>query len=115
MEPHTETNSLPLSIAQVDSTAYVKEEAVAGACEGDGAVDLSVAHGHLLAAVMTRASEVEAAESALDQATAARDVHVGAALAAGISVDKVAAAAGLDAAALTRYTGNRNRNQTNPS
>ncbi len=61
----------------------------------------------LLAAVVTRVGEVEAAEWALDQAKAACDVQITAALSAGVPAEKVAAAAGELASALTGFVEDR--------
>ena len=57
------------------------------------AADLLALQETLLAAVITRVGEVEAAEWALDQAKAACDVQISAALAAGVPAEKIAAAA----------------------
>ncbi|WP_211882108.1 hypothetical protein [Pseudarthrobacter albicanus] len=99
MEPFADTNILPLSIAQVDSTIYVEPGLPAVPDKGP-AGDLSVVHGQLLAAVVTRVGEVEAAEWAFDQAKAARDVQINAALSSGVPAEKVAEAAGIRASAL---------------
>ena len=61
--------------------------------------DLSALRDQLLAAVIARVGEVEAAEWALDQAKAACDVQIAAALAAGVPAEEVAAAAGICASA----------------
>jgi hypothetical protein len=98
MDPFTDTTTLPLSIAQVkpdavgvpDGTTVHDTTAVIGS---------SVLHEQLLVAVVTRAGEVEAAEWALDQAKAARDAQVRAALEAGISADTVEQAAAGDTGA----------------
>ncbi|MET3350914.1 UNVERIFIED_ORG: hypothetical protein ABID57_002613 [Arthrobacter sp. UYEF1] len=58
------------------------------------AADLLALHDALLAAVTTRVGEVEAAEWALDQAKAACDVQIAAALAAGVPAEKVVEVAG---------------------
>lgn len=106
MEPFTDTNTLPLSIAQVDSTVYV-EPGVTSAPAESTAADMLTMREQLLAAVVTRVGEVEAAEWALDQARAARDVQIGAALSAGVPAETVAAAAGVSASALAKFTGGR--------
>jgi hypothetical protein len=89
-----ETSTLPLSIAQVDSTVYV-EPGVAAALASGNAADAGLVHQQLLSAVTARAGEVEAAEWALDQAKAARDGQIVAALFAGVPFERVAAAAGM--------------------
>jgi hypothetical protein len=99
MEPLTDTNTFPLSIAQVDATVYV-EPPLASAMLEKASTDLSVLREQLLAAVIARVGEVEAAEWALDQAKAACDVQITAALAAGVPAEEVAAAAGVGASAL---------------
>lgn len=90
MEPFTDTNTLPLSIAHVDSTVQMEsEQASAGSASPVGSAQL---HEQLLAAVVTRIGEVEAAEWALDQAKAARDAQIPAALSAGVAAESVATA-----------------------
>lgn len=64
--------------------------------------DLSALREQLLSAVVARVGEVEAAEWALDQAKAACDVQIAAALNAGVPAEKVATAAGVCASALPR-------------
>ncbi|WP_164207003.1 hypothetical protein [[Micrococcus luteus] ATCC 49442] len=93
MEPFTDTNTPPLSIAQVDWALHEDPE-LAPPVSKKAAADLSALHETLLAAVTTRIGEVEAAEWALDQAKAACDTEIAAALAAGVPAEKVAAAAG---------------------
>lgn len=91
VEPFTDTNTLPLSIAQVDSTVQVEsEQASIGTESAAGSLEV---HEQLLTAVITRVGEVEAAEWALDQAKAARDAQISAALSAGVAAERVAAAA----------------------
>ncbi|MFF2244389.1 hypothetical protein ACFVTM_09450 [Arthrobacter sp. NPDC058130] len=103
MEPLTDTNTFPLSIAQVDATVYV-EPPLASAKLEKAPADLLALREQLLAAVIARVGEVEAAEWALDQAKAACDVQIAAALAAGVPADKVATAAGVCASALPQVT-----------
>jgi hypothetical protein len=93
VEPITDKSAFPLSIAQVESTVYVAPgpEAVPDATT---AADLSPVHEQLLAAVVTRVGEVEAAEWAFDQAKAACDAQIRAALESGVPADRVAEAAG---------------------
>ena len=62
--------------------------------------DLSALQEQLLSAVIARAGEVEAAEWALDQAKAACEVQMAAALASGVLAEKVANAAGVCDSAL---------------
>lgn len=107
MESFSDTNALPLSIAtlplsiaQVDSTVYVEAALQPVLDTGAATAGLSIAHEQLLAAVVTRVGEVEAAEWALDQAKAARDIQIGAALASGVPTEMVAEAAGISASAL---------------
>jgi hypothetical protein len=92
VEPLTDTNTLPLSIAEVDSTVHLEsEETLTGT---ESAADPQLLHEQLLAAVVARVGEVEAAEWALDQAKAARDAQMAAAVSAGVAAERVAAAAG---------------------
>jgi hypothetical protein len=101
VKSHIETNTLPLSIADVDSTVYLdlgtapSPEAVTGA-----GARLSPAQAHMLAAVACRAGEVEAAEWALDQAQASCHEQIVAALSSGLSPEQVAEAAGVCASAI---------------
>ena len=92
MEPFTSSITPPLSIAQVDSTVYEEPELTSPG-SNRAAADLLALQETLLAAVITRVGEVEAAEWALDQAKAACDVQIAAALAAGVAAEKVAAEA----------------------
>lgn len=57
--------------------------------------------------MITRVGEVEAAEWALDQAKAACDVQIAAALAAGVPTERVAAVAGERAPDLTKFVEDR--------
>ena len=93
MEPFTDSNTPPLSIAQVDWTLHDERELSPPASE-KATADLIALHETLLAAVTIRAGEGEAAEWALDQAKAACDTEIAAALAAGVPAEKVVAAAG---------------------
>ena len=102
MEPFTDSITPPLSIAQVDSTVYGERE-LAPSTPKRAVADLVALQERLLAAVITRAGEVEAAEWALDQAKTACDVQVAAALAAGVPAEKIAAVAGEQASALTAF------------
>ena len=106
MEPFTDSITPPLSIAQVDSTVYGERELVSPSSKS-AAADLVALQERLLAAVITRVGEVEAAEWALDQAKTACDVQVAAALAAGVPAEKVAAVAGEQWPALTGFAADR--------
>jgi hypothetical protein len=68
---------------------------------------LSAADERLLAAVVTRVGEVESAEWALDQAKAACNTQIVAALSSGVPVERVALAAGVCASALAEFTEGR--------
>jgi hypothetical protein len=100
MKPQIETPTLPLSIADVDSTVYLHPEttaspatmAAAGAPDG-----LSGEQMNMLAAVACRAGQVEAAQWALDQAQAVADEQIVAALSLGLPSERVAMAAGVPA------------------
>ena len=106
MEPFIDSITPPLSIAQVDSTVFAAPEpAATGSTRA--AAELSALREALLAAVVTRVGEVEAAEWALDQAKAACDVQIIAALSAGVPAEKVVAAAGELASALTGFVEDR--------
>lgn len=102
MKPHTDTNTLPLSIAQVNSSP----ESASTSAKRSGS-DVLALHDRLLAAVVTRVGEVEAAEWALDQARAACQAQVTAALSAGVPADEVAEAAGICSSALAEIVGGR--------
>jgi hypothetical protein len=105
VEPYTDTNTLPLSIAQVASAVYAEPEL---GTDSEPATDDSFAvQERLLAAVVTRVGEVEAAEWALDQAKAACDVQIVAALSSGVPAERVAVAAGICASALTELASDR--------
>jgi hypothetical protein len=106
VEPFINSSTPPLSIAQVASTVYVDPE-LASSGSKRAAADLLALREALLAAVITRVGEVEAAEWALDQAKAACDVQIVAALSAGVPAEKVVAAAGEQASALTGFVGGR--------
>ncbi len=99
MEPLTDTNTFPLSIAHVDATVYV-EPPLAAAMLEKAPTDLSALQEQLLSAVIARAGEVEAAEWALDQAKAACEVQIAAALASGVPAEKVVNAADVCGSAL---------------
>ena len=106
MDPFTDAKTPPLSIAQVDSAIFVEPEVTVPAA-GRQAVDLLALREALLAAVVTRVGEVEAAEWALDQAKAACDTQIAAALSAGVAAEKVAEAAGIHVSALAGPAGSR--------
>jgi hypothetical protein len=67
-------------------------------------LDPTPAWGTILAAVFARAGEVEAAEWALDQAKAACDEQIIAAVSAGVPTVKIAEAAGVCATVVTDLT-----------
>lgn len=102
MDPFTDTNTLPLSIAQVSATVYAEPEPTTNPAMNEPA-DLPALHEQLLAAVVTLAGELEAATWALDQTKAAYDLRIAAALSAGIPAKTVAEAAGVTEAALARF------------
>ncbi|MET1152690.1 hypothetical protein [Arthrobacter sp.] len=106
MEPFTNSNTPPLSIAQVDWTLYGGHE-LAPPGSKKAAPDLFALHEALLAAVTTRVGEVEAAEWALDQAKTACDVQIAAALAAGVPAEKVLEVAGELASTPTEFVQNK--------
>ncbi|MCB5291969.1 hypothetical protein [Arthrobacter sp. SO3] len=106
MEPFTDSNTPPLSIAQVD-WALDGEYEQAPPGSNKAAADLLALHETLLAAVITRVGEVEAAEWALDQAKAACGAQVAAALAAGVPAEEIAAAAGEQGSAGTDVVDDR--------
>ncbi|UUL75479.1 hypothetical protein NG819_14890 [Pseudarthrobacter sp. Fe7] len=93
MEPFTDTNTPPLSIAQADWALHDERDlALLVAQKAD--TDLLALHETLIAAVTIRVGEVEAAEWALDQAKTSCDVEIAAALAAGVPAEKILMAAG---------------------
>lgn len=106
MEPFTNSNTPPLSITHVDSTVY-GEPGLSTPGAKRAAAELLALQEALLAAVVTRVGEVEAAEWALDQAKAACDVQIAAALAAGVPAEAVAAVAGDQAPDLTEFVEDR--------
>ena len=93
MEPFTNSSTPPLSIAQVD-WALDGERKLAALGSKRPDADMLAIQEALLAAVICRVGEVEAAEWALDQAKTACVVQVTAALAAGVPAEKLVAAAG---------------------
>jgi hypothetical protein len=108
VEPFTHSNTPPLSIAQVDWTLYGEHE-LAPPGSKKAAADLLALHEALLATVTIRVGEVEAAEWALDQAKAACDVEIAAALAAGVPAEKVVAVAGELASTLAEFVQDKER------
>jgi predicted metal-dependent phosphotriesterase family hydrolase len=96
---------MPLSIAQVDPSVLEEPAAAGTGPAADGALGQSVLHEHLLAAVVTRAGELEAVAWELDQAKAACDAQVAAAVSAGVPAERVAAAAGTTVSALVGLAG----------
>lgn len=103
MELLTDTNTFSLTIARVDATLDINPP-LAAAKFDNASTDPSALRDQLLTAVTARAGEVEAAEWALDQATAACDVQMAAALAAGLPPQRIAAAAGVCVSALPQAT-----------
>ena len=107
MDPVNDTNTLPLSIAELDSTIYTGRPAATAALP-EGQVqtvsDLTPGQKKALEAVTVRAGQVEAAEWALDQAKAVFHEQTAAALASGVPAELVAAAAGTCASALPAPT-----------
>jgi hypothetical protein len=98
VEPFTNSNIPPLSIAQVDWTLDGEHELATSTRAAAGLLALQETQ---LAALITRVGEVEAAEWALDQAKAACDVQIAATLAAGVPPEKVVEVAGDLASSLT--------------
>lgn len=107
LEPFTSSNTPPLSIAEVDWTLGEEEPGLASSAAKEAAADLLAVQEGLLAAVFTRIGEVETAEWALDQAKAVGKVQIAAALAAGVPVEQVMAAAGEQWTDLTEPVGGR--------
>jgi len=110
MEPYTDTSAIPLSIVQVETTVLGEPE-LAPVPDENPEADLALVHERLLAAVVTRVGEVEAAEWALDQAKAACDAQIRAALSSGVPAEQVAEAAGTRASALAGKAGQGIPNQ----
>jgi hypothetical protein len=102
VEPFTDSNTPPLSVAQVD-WALQDERKPAPPVSEKAAADLLALHETLLAEVTARVGEVEAAEWALDQAKAACETEIAAALAAGVPAEKIVAAAGELASIPTKF------------
>jgi hypothetical protein len=99
MEPFADTNTLPLSIAQIDVSLYAEPESAPDTAEGVCPDE----HEQLLVALVTRTGELEAAEWVLDQAKAAFDAQIAAALSVGVPVERVAEAAGVPVESLARF------------
>jgi hypothetical protein len=99
MEPFADTNTLPLSIAQIDVSLYAEPEPALDTAEGACPDE----HEQLLVALVTRTGELEAAEWVLDQAKAAFDTQIAAALSAGVPAEAVAEAAGVPVDSLARF------------
>lgn len=110
MEPFTDSVTPPLSIAQVEP-AVCGEPQLASPGSNQAAADMSALQETLLAAVVTRVGEVEAAEWALDQAKAACEVQIAAALAAGVPADQIADAAGVQAPVVNDVVADREPTQ----
>jgi hypothetical protein len=110
MEPYTDTSAIPLSIPQAETTVLGEPE-LASVPDGNAVTDVSLVHERLLAAVVTRVGEVEAAEWALDQAKAACAAQIRAALSSGVPAEQVAEAAGTGASALAGKVGQGIPNQ----
>jgi hypothetical protein len=106
VEPFIDSNTPPLSIAQVDWTLHGEHELAPTSSKG-AAGDLLALQETLLAAVIIRVGEVEAAEWALDQAKTACEVQIAAALAAGVPAEKLVAAAGELASTPTEFVEDR--------
>ncbi|WP_336716445.1 hypothetical protein [Arthrobacter sp. USHLN218] len=105
MEPIAEPKTLPLSVVALEADVSLEsapEILPLPDVETDAVASLSPEQKKALAAVTVRAGAVEAAEWALDQAKAACDEEIGAAVAAGIPLEIVSAAAGVCAAAVGR-------------
>lgn len=102
MEPFTDSNTPPLSVAQVD-WALQGERRPAPPVSENAAADLLTMHETLLAEVTARVGEVEAAEWALDQAKAACETEIAAALAAGVPAERIVAAGGELASIPTKF------------
>jgi hypothetical protein len=98
MKPQIPTNTSPISIASIDSTVY-RSRSVDRAPQMPAVTGLpgtpSPAQARMLAAVVSRSGEVEAAEWALDQAKAVAGEQMIAALSAGLSTEQLAEAAGV--------------------
>jgi hypothetical protein len=99
MEPFSDTNALPLSIAQIDVSLYA-EQGPAPDLAKSAAPDQQE---QLIVALVTRTGELEAAEWVLDQAKAAVEAQIAAALAAGVAAERVAEAAGVPVDSLARF------------
>lgn len=102
MEPIAEPKTLPLSVAALEADVSLEsapEVLPLPDVETDAVASLSSEQKKALAAVTVRAGAVEAAEWALDQAKAACTEEIRAAVAAGIPLEIVSAAAGVCGAA----------------
>jgi hypothetical protein len=99
MEPLADTNTLPLSIAQIDVGLLAEQDPALDTAETESPDE----HEQLLAGLVTRTGELEAAEWVLDQAEAAVDTQIAAALSAGVPAKTVADAAGVPLDSLARF------------
>ena len=99
MEPLAETNTLPLSIAQIDVDVLAAQEPAPDPAKPESQDE----HEQLLMGLVTRTGELEAAEWVLDQAKAAVDTQIAAALSAGVPAKTVAEAAGVPVDSLARF------------
>jgi hypothetical protein len=108
VEDFTDTSTLPLSIPPVNPVLY-EDPRLSSVRAPELTADMSEVRERLLAAVVISIGEVEAAEWALDQAKATCDLEIAAALASGVPVEKVAAATGLTASALSAFAGNQDQ------
>lgn len=99
MEPLAETNTLPLSIAQIDVDVLAAQEPAPAPAKPESRDE----HEQLLMGLVTRTGELEAAEWVLDQARTAVDTQIAAALSAGVPAKTVAEAAGVPVDSLARF------------
>jgi len=105
MDPVNETSTMPLSIAELDSTVFVESSPTPlppaeVETQSPALAGLTPGQQKALAAVTVRAGEVEAAEWTLDQARAACNAQIAAALESGIPAETVAGVAGVCAEAV---------------
>lgn len=104
VEDLADSSTLPLPVTPVNPILG-EDPRIAPVPAPEVTAEMSEVRDRLLAAAVTSIGEVEAAEWALDQAKAARDLQITAALASGVPVEEVAAATGLTTSAVSAFAG----------
>lgn len=108
VEDLTDSSTPTLPVTPVNPIRY-EDPRLASVRAPEVTAEIAEVRERLLAAAVTSIGEVEAAEWALDQAKAACDLQITAALASGVPVEEVAAATGLTASALSAFAGEQDQ------